>query len=259
MEHEARGATPTKLRFFGERSSGTNFVETLLLANFPSLELVRHYPFEKHAFLNEAYTTPDMVCVCVTRSADMWLKSMYRSKHQIWAWARRTTFSEFLRHEWHSHFSGHILRQKTRALGLRQGQELLLDRHPLTGARIENVLALRGLKLASYLKAPHMHRNYAFVSYEEVVADQESFTRTFGEAFGLEGQAQPITIEKNLSRDQKVLQNKEETLPDYADFSASDLAFVFDNLDFSLEERFGYRYDAEFRLLRDQSVPLAKV
>lgn len=248
MQFEARGAEPSKLRLFGERNSGTNFVESLLIRNFPGLQLLREYPFEKHAFFNEAYITPDMLCVCVTRSADMWLKSTYRSKHQIWAWASKTSFSQFLRHEWYSHFSGHLLRQKTGKLGLRRGHELLLDRHPVTGRRIENVLALRSLKLSSYFKVPQMHKNYAFVRYEDVNADQTGFLRQFAEAFGLSWTGEPEVIEDNLSRNVRVRKGEADQLPKYSEFSPDDLEFIFDTLEFGIEEAFGYRYTPDFTL-----------
>lgn len=249
MQFESRGSTPTKLRLFGERNSGTNFVEALLIQNFPGLKVVRNYPFEKHTFFSEAYTTKDMVCVCVTRSADMWLKSTYRSKHQIWNWANKTNFSQFLRHEWYSHFSGHLLQKRTRALGLRRGHELMLDRHPLTGARLKNVLELRSLKLASYLKVPHMHMNYAFVLYEEANADQAGFVSRFADAFGLQMPDEPKLIEKNLSRHARVRNDRADELANYSEFSADDLKFVFENLDFEIERTFGYAYSDDFQMV----------
>lgn len=236
---------PTKLRLFGERNSGTNLVESLLLQNFPQMTLVRNYPFEKHAFFDEAYVTRDMLCVCVVRSADVWFKSCFRSQHQIWAWAKELSFSEFLRHEWSSHFSGHILADKTKKLGLNPKHELLMDRHPLTGDRIANIVELRKLKLQSYLKIPKLHWNYAFIRYEDVVADQSEFIAGFAKQLDLQMPSEPQEISKNLSRAKEVRHDMAHTLPSYADYSPEDARFIDEWMDRDLEARFGYRYADE--------------
>ena len=249
--HEGR--RPRLLRLFGERNSGTNLVESLLLRNFPSLRLMRPYPFEKHAFFAEPFVTRDMVCVCVTRAADSWLRSSFRSQHQIWAWAKGLDFAEFLRHEWWSHMSGHVLADRTRDLRLKQRHELLLDRHPVTGRRIADIVELRGLKLQSYLKIPEMHFNHVHLRYEDVVADQAGIVRGFAAMFDLPLPEKIEEISANLSRAPEVRHDRADTLPAYADFTPEDVDFIRARLDFDLEARFGYRYSDAFALMDDDA------
>lgn len=242
----ANGAPPTVLRLFGERNSGTNFVEQLLLKNFPRLNLLRHYPWEKHNYFNDPYTMPNMVCVCVARSADVWVKSSFRAQHQVWHWARGLEFSEFMRHEWWAHFSGHLLQKRTRVLGLKPSQELMYERHPVTGERLKDIFELRALKLASYRRVPKFYDNFAFIRYEDVKADPTGFLRSFSDRFDFDRKDGFKMIEKNVARTKEVRMGHEEALPSYAEYSTEDIAYALSRLDLEQEALFGYRYSDGF-------------
>ncbi len=242
----SNGIRAQKFRVYGERNSGTNLVEALLKQHFPQLEFVREFPFEKHAFMNPSFAGPATVCVVVFRSADAWIKSFFRTQHQIWGWAGELEFSDFIRHEWRSHFSGHLLKDRTKDMGLRIKDEVMLDRHPETGRRIANIVELRNLKIQSHLKAKHLFGNWMLVRYEDVVEDQLSLVRSFSEAFKTDIQGVIGPIEKNLSRNAQVLSGMEDQMPGYADFSDDDIRFILDRLWLKQEAQIGYRYDSRF-------------
>jgi len=56
MHHgRANDVPPNVLKLYGERCSGTNYVETLIEQNFPGLTSRRRYNWEKHNYLNPPF------------------------------------------------------------------------------------------------------------------------------------------------------------------------------------------------------------
>jgi hypothetical protein len=234
-------APPSILKIYGERCSGTNFVETLLFQNFPDLTKGNSYPWEKHNFVNPPFVRESMVAVVVTRDAFDWIRSLHRSPHQVAYWYRNTDFSGFLRHEWSGIFNGFLINGQGR-LGIK-GQELMYERHPDTGAAISNVVELRNLKMRSQLKVPNLYQNWIIARFEDVRDNPQTLVDTLTASFGCTPTKAFKPVEEDVSNfslpsDRK---GKGRERP-YAEFSAEDRDFVLGGLNLQQEKKLGYDY-----------------
>lgn len=231
----------TKLAIFGERCSGTNYAETLIHQNVPGLDTTVEYGW-KHGFINPGYIKPDCFFVVVTRDALDWLRSLYRTPHQVGFWVNEASFSEFLRHEWSGVISGWVLGQPVRKFGLDRHMELMWERHPVTGAPISNVVELRRLKLQSLRKLENLTPNVAYLRYEDLRDDPEPAIAQLRQQMGLAPQDTVKLVEQDVSR---VNGRPDQVSRSYAalpEFTPDDLRFVLEALDLQQETQFGYAY-----------------
>ena len=248
MSMGSSGQPIKRFKVYGERNSGTNYAAQLMRRNFPELKHHIWYPWEKHQFVHVPFVLPGALAIVVVRNAHDWLKSMYRNPHQIGAWAYEVNFNEFLQHEWSCRTNGLILNVPPRKSGVSQDDELMLERHPVTGGRIENIVALRGLKVRSYLKVPHIFPDHAVVQYELLRDDPERFIQTIKDRFVLKtDRFQPV--EENVSRDgvgknTALADGRAEGLA----YSNADVDFINATLDREAEAFVGYTYNTQFEL-----------
>ncbi len=175
-----------KLRFytvFGERCSGTNYVEHLMRLNFPELAVTWSFG-HKHFFhprsvrpasTADGATVQNTLFVCIVRDVEDWMHSLFRERHHLpikyLALSEADAKERFLHHEWMSFQDiGTDHRNDFDA------HEILDDRHMHTGQRYRNVFELRHVKL-EFLRdlMPTLVPHTAFVRYEDLVAD---FART---------------------------------------------------------------------------------
>src|SRR6056297_819265 len=232
---------PSIFKIYGERCSGTNFVETLIQQNLPGLKSGRRYNWEKHNFVNPPFTHDEQIAVVVVRDAFDWLRSLYRSPHQVGYWYRDVDFSGFLRHEWSSIFNGFLI-QRQRQFPVRL-KEVMYERHPMTGARIENVIALCNLKIQSQLKVRNLYRNWVILRFEDARADPEAVIRKLADHFDLKMTVPFLPVKKDVSNYSLPgdVEGKGRTR-EYAKIAKSDSKFVLDTLDLEQEKIVGYVY-----------------
>ncbi|WP_295534556.1 hypothetical protein [uncultured Thioclava sp.] len=231
----------TTFKIYGERCSGTNFVETLITSNFPKFRRGRRYNWEKHNFVNPPYALDGTLAVVVVRDVFDWLKSLHRSPHQVGYWYRDVDFSGFLRHEWSGVINGALLPNQQN-LPVRF-QELMYERHPVTGAPIENVVELRNLKLASQLKVRNLYRNWMFVRFEEARANPEAIVDQIAKHFRRRKARMFRPVDKDVSNFSLPgdVEGKGR-LRGYAELMPEDRQFVLDRLNMENERLIGYRY-----------------
>lgn len=233
---------PRKLdRFmvFGERRSGTNAVEAFLAAN-TSLMATSEFGW-KHGVPSYPVLPRRCLFVVVVRDAFDWLSSFYRAPFETPNAIADLPFPDFLRAAWRSNFlraGGGWSKQGYRLhFKIAPREELQLDRHPLTGASMENVVALRTMKLHGHLSLLTRGINAVVIRYEDFCTDPEALLRTVAEHFALD---LPETIEPiegyvgpRYGRPRKL-----ETIG----FSQEDRNFVLGHLDLRLEAMCGYHY-----------------
>lgn len=227
----------TRFKIYGERCSGTNYIENLISRNVPGLKKEALYNWEKHNFVNPPFARPDTIAVVVFRDAFDWLQSLHRNPHQIPRSFRNKEFSEFIRHEWSGVFNGWLI-DKQKQLDVR-GMELLFERHPVTGAHIENVLELRNLKNQSYLKVQNLYPKYIFIRYEDASKNPEETVKRITDGFGCTSVDTIHSVTEDVSRNAGAPGGRDRR---YAEISEDDRAFILDGLDCELEKRIGYSY-----------------
>ena len=231
----------TTFKIYGERCSGTNFVETLIKQNFPAIRQDKRYNWEKHNFVNPPFALDTALAVVVVRDVFEWLKSLHRSPHQVGYWYRDVDFSGFLRHEWSGVFSGYLIPNQ-RQLPVRF-KELMYERHPMTGERIKNVIELRNLKLASQLKVRNLYRNWIILRFDEARDAPQSLVKHMTEHFNLQAAPDFLPVKKDVSNfslpgDVEGKGRQHE----YANFTPEDRAFVMENLHMENEALLGFPY-----------------
>jgi hypothetical protein len=232
---------PTELAIFGERCSGTNYVEALLQENFPQLTKTKEYGW-KHGFIQPRYIKPSCFFVGVTRHALDWLRSFYRTPHQVGPWIETANFGAFLRHEWSCVATGRVLGRPNRVLGLTRDAEMIGERHPVTGARIDNVVQMRNLKLQSLLKLQNLSPNIAFLRYEDARDAPEDMLHMLAQRMGLPTPNSIKEIAHDVSRKTERETGAPRVLTPLPEFTQQDLYFVAGQLDLAQEAVFGYEY-----------------
>ena len=229
----------TELAMFGERCSGLTYVEQRMVTTFPGLKVTGEHGW-RHAFVNPAYIKPSTFCVVVVRNALDWIQNLHRTPFQAGEWSQNASISEFLRNEWSCTTNGRVLGKPFQKLGLERNTELLTERHPITGARIRNVLELRSLKMMSLLKVQHLTPNFAYLRYEDMVNAGDEMMDLLQAKLGMQRRADMAEIELDLA-----LQGDPDTdeQTPVAELSEEDLRFIDTELDHKTEAAFGYSYD----------------
>ena len=227
---------------FGERNSGTNFIDALLRRNFPSLANSasdRRGPAGfrygwKHGF-PQMVTAPDFtLAVVVFRRPEDWLRSMHERPWHAAPELRGLSFGAFIRAPWSSIVDDPNFGPARRDARFRS--ELQWDRHPLTGAPFENILALRNAKNAGFQSLNARFSTTVSVRYEDVAAAPEAFLDFLSRRFGLERAAdyEPVLTTRGLRRGSAFKPSPPTEL------EAEDTRFVWSELDAGLEAALGY-------------------
>ncbi|MEM6888920.1 MAG: hypothetical protein AAF636_12360 [Pseudomonadota bacterium] len=225
----------TEFTVFGERSTGTNYAQNLISRNFSDLQRTSTFPWEKHSYVATPIAKPNALAMVIVREPIRWMQSLYRNPHQVGDWSHDLSFSMFIRHEWSSVFDGWLFpRQKSFQA---KGHELMLDRHPLTGDRPENIVELRNWKMQSYGRIPSLYRNWLIVRYEDLCAAPGQFLESLATTYKLIAPSAYLTEIEDVSN---LAANSSREKAPYPDVTAQDRAFILGKIDVEQERRFGY-------------------
>jgi hypothetical protein len=163
---------------FGERCTGTHFLQHAMLKNFA----ISYIKGEKHFFGNKEFralanvpvdklTTqekemkvfdninPDKLLVfSIVRDPVEWIDSFYKRPHHI-PLANRKTIEQFVSSEFYSIYEE----------GPRKGQEIMEDRHWFTKEQYRDIFELRKWKCKYMLEElPKQYKHYYFIRYEDL-------------------------------------------------------------------------------------------
>ncbi|THH38800.1 hypothetical protein E4Z66_04365 [Aliishimia ponticola] len=169
--HLATDQPITRYQVLGERSSGTNFAKRLLGRN-TDLKPTEALGW-KHGFPHALAIPPDLLVIGVVRSAKSWALSMHAKPWHAGPDLQALPLSDFLRAPWDSYVDRPRYFDGAAAAGI-VGQPLQYDRHPLTGARFDNLFALRRAKLAGLLSYAERGCNFALLRMEDMTAQPEA-------------------------------------------------------------------------------------
>ena len=226
-----------RFHVLGERSSGTNFVKRLMGRNTP-LKPTEALGW-KHAFMHMRAVPKDLAVICVVRSADAWARSMHAKPWHTTPALQKLPFSEFIRAEWDTivdrpRYFDDLDKQTL-------GQPLQYDRNPATGARFENIFALRTAKLRSLISMLNRDCACVLLRMEDATKDPENTLLHLRTSLGLPMSTQEFRpVVKRLGSKFKP---SVETRPDTPDaMSSDDLAHLKASVDSDLEAALGYTY-----------------
>ena len=145
-----------KFTIFGERCSGTNYLENIIKSNF-EIEITWKYGW-KHFFGFKNYDNSDNVLfIGIIRNPFDWINSLFLDKHHL-APHLRDNIQSFLNKEfWSIHDKSNL-------------GEIMEDRNILTKERYKNIFELRAIKNKYLLEIlPTKVKNYIIIRYEDLI------------------------------------------------------------------------------------------
>ena len=145
-----------KVQIYGERCSGTNYLEQLLITNF-DVKVISDYG-HKHFFgFNDLSGSDDVLFIGIIRNLPDWVNSLYREKHHL-PTRLRNDMNAFLNNEFFSIFDDGKLDER--------------DVHLETTDIYKNIFELRHIKNKFLVETmPTLVQNYKLVTYDTLISD----------------------------------------------------------------------------------------
>lgn len=223
------GTKITEFTIFGERCSGTNLLENIMVDNFKITNTLRYG--KKHFFGFRSYKNSDHVLfLCIVRNPYDWLMSLFQNPAHLHT-DLRGSLDVFLKGEISSYFFG-------KRYGDRDGKEIIEDRNLQTKERYKNIFELRRIKCRYLLnELPKLVKNYYFVTYEQLIENPEAILKIVAKQFDLELKKEKIEVDMTIDykhKNQKFVK-KEYVVP------KDQLRFINSSLTWVLENRMGYK------------------
>ena len=158
-----------KFTIYGERCSGTNYLETIIKMNF-DVDITWEYGW-KHFFGiydDLIKDSDDTLFICIVRNLPDWINSFYRSPYHL-PKNLKNNVKNFLNNEFYS-------LPYTWDSKKRYGEPICKilgeDRNMFTGKRYKNIFELRHVKIKWMLEnLPNIVKNYLFIRYEDLIDD----------------------------------------------------------------------------------------
>ena len=143
-----------KVTIYGERCSGTNYLEQLLLLNF-DVEIVWCYGWKHFFGYSDLSNSDDTLFIGIVRNLEDWINSLYREKHHL-PEQLRENIDTYLNDTFYSIDDNN--------------SEIMSDRNIDTGERYKNIFELRLVK-NKYLieKMPKLVKNYCLITHDDLV------------------------------------------------------------------------------------------
>ncbi len=164
-----------RVTIYGERCSGTNYLENLLQINFVNKITFQYgskhfFGYYKNALKNNS---DKVLFICIVRDLVPWINSFFREKHHLplkykKGMEEKDQIDEFLNKEFFS-INDYDHDYKT------WDKENMNDRNMYTNKRYKNIFELRHTKIKFMLEdLPKIVKNYVFIRYEDLINDFEN-------------------------------------------------------------------------------------
>ena len=233
------------IQILGERSSGTNFINSLVKKNFCGVQITKEFG-GKHWFLKDHYprsrpndttdaqcirsvheNTTDTLFLCVLRNPFDWIRSIHSRPYHAYNHSG-IPFSQFLRKPWLSFEKARV----NRFWPARTDNFWFIE-------EAGNILQLRSMKIEHWLKLGEKVENIYYLNYEDVLQDNQFMTKV-AERFGIELCNANIEGETRYLNRRPDIEYSPQNYPAIAD---QDLEFIRSELNWELEQRIGYARD----------------
>ena len=145
--------TIKKVTIYGERCSGTNYLEKLLITNF-NVEITWEYGWKHFFGFTNLTNLDDVLFIGIVRNLKDWLNSLYTIPHHIPKELCKDVDS-FLSKEFYS---------------IKGNKELMNDRNIETNERYKNIFELRHIKNKFLVETmPTQVKNYLLITYDNLL------------------------------------------------------------------------------------------
>jgi hypothetical protein len=143
-----------KVTIYGERCTGTNYLENLLNANF-DITITWEHGYKHFFGFHDLNNTDHVLFIGITRNPYDFINSLYRYQHQLPPQFKNKT--NFLNDEFYS---------------LENGKLYPNDLHIYTKEKYKNIFEMRHTKLQFLIDdLPKAVKNYILIRYEDLLND----------------------------------------------------------------------------------------
>ena len=141
---------------YGERCSGTNYLEELILLNF-DVEITWNYGWKHFFGFNDLTNTDDVLFIGIVRNLTDWINSLYRERHHLPSELTQNV-DTFLNNTFYSVHDNQ--------------EESMVDRNMETNERYKNIFELRRVKNKFLIKKmPHLVKNYTLITHDDLTVN----------------------------------------------------------------------------------------
>ena len=145
---------------YGERCSGTNYLEALLTTNY-DVDVCWKYGWKHFFGFHNLKNSDDTLFIGIIRNPYDWINSLYRDKYHLPA-INTSSVDSFLNNEFYSIMD--------------DGGEMMRDRNIYTKERYKNIFDMRHTKNQFLIEdMPKLVKNYLLITHEALLND---FTNT---------------------------------------------------------------------------------
>lgn len=145
-----------KVTIYGERCSGTTYLEQLLVLNF-DVEITWEYGWKHFFGYSDLSDTDDVLFIVIVRNLYDWINSLYREKHHL-PKDLTENIDTFLTQTFYSIYNNN--------------NEIIQDRHMETNERYKNIFELRRVKTKFLIeKLPTLVKNYCIITYDDLTTN----------------------------------------------------------------------------------------
>ena len=149
-----------KATIYGERCSGTTYLEELIDLNF-DIEFTWDYGWKHFFGFQDLTNTDDVLFIGIVRNLEDWINSLYREKHQL-PYTLTKNVDTFLTDTFYSVND--------------EGIEIMQDRNIKTNQRYTNIFESRLVKNQFLIEQmPKLVKNYCLITYDDLI---NNFTGT---------------------------------------------------------------------------------
>ncbi|MBT8232842.1 MAG: hypothetical protein HKO66_13785 [Saprospiraceae bacterium] len=217
-----------KIQIFGERCSGTNYLELLINNNFHDAQVKYQYGF-KHLFKNDGLKKPideKFKGVVIFRNPFDWLRSLHKLPHHA-PEMMDISFSQFIRKPWRTYMGPEWI-----SASEKERQSIMIPER--LKESFENVFALRKYKIQTFKSFSQETDDIMYIRYEDLIQNPNDILKQIGQKFGLSKRSEFINISTYKKTDKKFKKNR------YPNISKQDLAYILENLDWKQENDLKY-------------------
>jgi hypothetical protein len=159
-----------KFTIYGERCSGTNYLENLILMNF-DINITWEFGWKHFFGFNDLSNSDDTLFIGIVREPFEWFNSLYRNPHHLPINFKNIT--NFLNNEIISYNrNNNILISSFNNIDV--NGEILDEKNMYNNQKFKNIFELRYIKLKYLLEEmPLKVKHYIFIKYEDLIDNFE--------------------------------------------------------------------------------------
>lgn len=211
---------------FGERCSGTNYLQQLVETNFHIT--YRWTPYKHFHCSNEflkIFEEPNEFYLIIIRDSIDWINSFYQSPHHLGS-ENRESIHSFLTKPMISYFE----------MGPLKGEMIPFEKNPYTNSFFENIFELREVKNYFYVKQiPLLTPHSLWIRYEDLKENPDSILQKIQNQFQLK-QKFPFYQKVEYYKDKK----GEKYIPKNKILREEDEMYIKSYLNIEQEMQLGY-------------------